>query len=160
MKITIKNLKTIRGEEGYAFNCTLYVDGVKAALVTNGGYGGCSEYNWSVGPDKSFYGGDFSKKVYAYVASLPPVETTMGGEPFSYKRELDGLIEDAINEQEVIKQYKRWCKKDQQTVWRTPDMKEGDWKVVSRAFTAEYAAEIRAKHPGAVFANELVHAAS
>lgn len=45
-KFEIRSLKTFRGVEGPAFDCILYVDGVKAADVLNDGWGGCYRWTW------------------------------------------------------------------------------------------------------------------
>ena len=39
-KVTIKNLKSFRGMEGYGFNADIYVNGVKSMFAMDGGNGG------------------------------------------------------------------------------------------------------------------------
>jgi len=43
-KVTIKNLKSFRGMEGYGFNADIYVNGVKSMFAMDGGNGGQFDY--------------------------------------------------------------------------------------------------------------------
>jgi hypothetical protein len=43
-KVTIKNLKSFRGMEGYGFNADIYVNGVKSMFAMDGGNGGQIDY--------------------------------------------------------------------------------------------------------------------
>lgn len=42
--VTIKNLKSFRGMEGYGFNADIYVNGVKSMFAMDGGNGGQIDY--------------------------------------------------------------------------------------------------------------------
>lgn len=43
---SIKGFKEAGGEETVRFECSLYKNGKKIAIVSNGGYGGCNDYGW------------------------------------------------------------------------------------------------------------------
>jgi hypothetical protein len=56
VKVEIKNLKLAGGEETPRFEASLYIDGKKAGIVSNGGNGGCHDI-WINEPElrKKFY---------------------------------------------------------------------------------------------------------
>lgn len=144
MKLEVRNVKMLQTHRGFAFTCTLYVDGKKAASVSQEGHGGGNDYRWS---DQNL-----AKRVHAYAESLPDV-TFDGG---SLSNDLDLTIENLINDLEDKKRIKRLCKKNERTIWRTPDMKPEEWRISSYPFTPAVVSMIRATHPSAIFANELI----
>lgn len=144
MKLEVRNVKTLETHRGIAFTCTLYVDGKKAASVSQDGHGGGNDYRWS--------DPDLAKRVHTYAESLPDVAFDGG----FLSNDLDLTIENLINDLEVKKQIKRLCKNNQRTVWRTPDMKPEEWRISAHPFTALVVTTIRATHPEAIFANELI----
>lgn len=54
MKVQIKGFKCFESRDGYSFQCTLYIDGVRIARVTNSGYGGDNDifYKNGAGEEK------------------------------------------------------------------------------------------------------------
>lgn len=40
MLVQLKNITTFEGTDGYGFNCSLYVDGKRTAVLHDGAYGG------------------------------------------------------------------------------------------------------------------------
>lgn len=48
-KYEVRNVKSFRGMEGYGFNADLHRDGVRIALVIDGGDGGCMIYEMADG---------------------------------------------------------------------------------------------------------------
>jgi hypothetical protein len=46
MKIELKSLKTLTGDETVCFEAWIYIDGKKAAWVSNDGHGGCNLYRF------------------------------------------------------------------------------------------------------------------
>jgi len=45
----VKNCKTLATHDGYAYTCTLYVDGKRVAYVEQSGQGGCNMYSLAEG---------------------------------------------------------------------------------------------------------------
>lgn len=144
MKLEVRNVKMLETHRGVAFTCTLYVDGKKAASVSQEGCGGSNDYRW--------VDAELAKRVHAYAQTLPGTEF----DGVVLENDLDLTIENLINDLEIRKQVKRLCKGNSRTVWRTPDMKPEEWRISACPFTALAAATIRATHPEVVFANELI----
>jgi len=53
-KVTIKNLKSFRGMEGYGFNADIYINGVKSMFAMDGGNGGQFDYEIVFGQGANF----------------------------------------------------------------------------------------------------------
>ena len=66
MKAEIKNYKRFAGHDGQGFEATLYLDGKKAAVISDDGWGG--EWNWGIMPNMLPYIEEFRAKCEA----LPP----------------------------------------------------------------------------------------
>lgn len=95
--ITLKNVKTFIGREGYGFNATLYVDGIKTAFAFDDASGGGTDYDVF---DKVKF-----QEVNDYAKSLPK-------EPkYGLDMCLDFLVDDIINEMEKQKALKKMEKK-------------------------------------------------
>lgn len=96
MKLTVKNYKSCDGREGpgAAFSCSLYIDGKRAAAVSNGGSGGCNDYHWF---DRSL-----EQPFLAHCKTLHP------DMKFEVEDHVVGCLLDAL---ETEKQVKRWCRK-------------------------------------------------
>lgn len=140
MKITIKNYKSCRGNEGDAFSCTMYLDGKRAALVTYDGWGGEYFFDFTVS-DGKLWGGPTCMKFEEYVKSLPPVECSWvdeeTGKPEMMDPSRDMVLEEIIEEMLVEKQIKRWCKNS--LVYRVKGQKKGEWFQANHPAVARYA---------------------
>lgn len=92
MKIELKNIKVMSSlsEETNCYSASLYVDGKKIGDVSNRGHGG---------PD-NFYGdrAAFNAAEAWVKANMPPLETSMGGDPLEMDMELlcGTLLEDHL----------------------------------------------------------------
>ena len=129
MKITVKNYKSCRGNEGDAFSCTVYLDGKKAAHVQYDGWGG--EYLWDFTvSDGQMYGGTMCAKFKAYCDGLPKQKTSIedADDPTGFwhmQPDMNTLLDDALKLMLENRQLKRWCKKN--LVYRVKGQKEGEW---------------------------------
>jgi len=103
--LTIKKLKSCKGTEGDAFSCNLYVDGKKAASVTQGGHGGGNDYHWN---DEAT-----EKRVYDWVGTLPPETVDFDNvHMVVMKSNLDVVIAKIIDAVEFKKKLKALCRKN------------------------------------------------
>ena len=74
MKAEIKNYKRFAGHDGQGFEATLYLDGKRAAVISDDGWGG--EWNWGIMPNMLPYIEEFRAKCEA----LPPMQTEWNNE--------------------------------------------------------------------------------
>ena len=74
MKAEIKNYKRFAGHDGQGFEATLYLDGKKAAVISDDGWGG--EWNWGIMPNMLHYIEEFRAKCEA----LPNMQTEWNNE--------------------------------------------------------------------------------
>ena len=156
MELTIKNYKSCRGDEGDAFSCTLYIDGKRAALVRYDGNGGEFEFDFTVaGKGHGPWRGPLFDKFKAYVDGLPEVESSMvdprTGETWSYKPNMDMVVEQAIRLMLENRQLKRWCKN--QVLFRVKGDEEGSWRTLQASW-AEKGDKVRA-HLAKKYGDEL-----
>lgn len=127
MKIEIKSYKTCAGRDGYAFSYTLYLDGVKAAEVTNEGCGGCNLYRWS-----DQVGGRSKMKdallAHCRIAVVPIIASWGYATPVAEMHEeiLDIVLEDVVGKIEEDKALKKLCKT--KVVFRIEGDPEGTWR--------------------------------
>ena len=145
LKLTVKNYKHINiGHEGGAMTCDLYVDGVLAAKVENGGYGGTNEYRW-VGQTNQWKTPDH---VQAHIEAQP--EQDMCG--MMLKPDLDCLVYDAIMEADIAKK----CKKA--VIFTLPTDEKGTIRTYKTPYTPAAAKVLRATYPTAIIYNETLAA--
>ena len=125
------------GDETPRFEAFLYLDGVKAAMVSNGGTGGCNHYHWFIG--------GMREQFAAYAKAQNPTQKFEVEDSIIYK-----LMDDAA----FAKKLKRWCAT--KTVARLPGESYHDdaWTVFKVKFTPQIKAQLEAKYPGIKFANE------
>ena len=115
MKIELKNIKhsAFASHETNCFEASVYIDGLKAGKVSNGGYGGCHEYHPS----------ELALRLNAYANTLPPVVTDMNdpremakatlGLPqdttkkFTYKQDADSVIDELVTDHLYSRDLKR-----------------------------------------------------
>lgn len=114
MQISLKNIKECAwvGDDGGAFEASVYIDGNRAGRVSNDGYGGPNDYEPS-----SLY--DTIKR---HTDGLGQV--TEFGETFDMTP--DVFIEQLIDKAATEKWEKRVCKG--KTLVRFEDTKEGTWR--------------------------------
>jgi hypothetical protein len=144
-KIEIKNLKTAEfaSDETLCFQCTVYVNGEKAFTASNDGKGSEDMYHLF---DKDLY-----KLANDYAKTLPPYE---GFDNIDIPCDLDLLIADLIETERNKKWLKRNCKG--KILFRLPDDKKGQYRVISKEYTPEIAKYILGKYPTAEIANEQI----
>jgi hypothetical protein len=116
-KITLTKLKINRAlsEETECFSATICLDGKPIGTCGNRGHGSDNEYFWT---DR-----EAGKRLREYAQSLPDSEY----EGMTLPMDLDILIGDIMEEIEVEKQHRRWCKTklvyrlkgDEKDTWRT-----------------------------------------
>lgn len=140
MKLEVRKVKSLSTRDGVAWTCDLYVDGQRAASCENEGRGGCTRF-W-------FADRDLENRVRAWVAANPDprAEESLEGE------ELDALVECLCDDYDTNQRFKRICKT--KTMYRTPDMPDGEWLVMKAPFSLRVRAVILSKRPDAVFAND------
>ena len=137
--LTIAKYKSFPTSDGGAFSCDVLIDGKLAFHVTNGGYGGPDEIDWSPsGGDKS----PVKARVLAWVATLPPI--VFYNKPCSMT--LDVVVGDAINTMVTARTLKRACAK--KTLFRLPTDKPGEWRVIAAPFSDQVRAVVTAGYPG------------
>ena len=111
MKIAIKNLKIVQAlsEETLCFTATLWLDGAKAATVTNRGHGGPNDYHFDD----------------------PTVRDQFGAwckaQPLEFKfEEMDQIVDRIITKMDEERTYKRWCRAN--IVYRLAGDAQGQWR--------------------------------
>lgn len=104
MKIELRNVKhyASMSEETACFEAMIYLDGKPAGRVYNRGHGGCHDYD----------NRDTEKKLDEFAATLPVIETEMMDphdrtKPFVFKQDADHLIDDALTELLVRRDFQR-----------------------------------------------------
>ena len=136
---TIKGVKSITGREGLGYECTLYHNGIKVALVVDVADGG--EANYYDVNDKEW---DALKE---YVKTLPPVTTKWGKEAdqsFTCDVDIPIFVENLVNDFEFLKQMKRKCKT--KTVFRLDDTPDDEVISINMPYDATMKAHLEQKY--------------
>jgi hypothetical protein len=144
MKCEVKNVKIHNdmSEETMCFSAVLYIDGKKAADVSNRGHGGCHLFYWMEPLEAEFK---------RFCESLPPIKTEMGDLPM----DMDGYVDELVIDFDERKRLKRHCKTS--TLFRLKTDKKGDWRVMKIPFNQKVKEHIIAKYADLdVIANELI----
>ena len=144
MKLTVKNIRSCQGMEGEAYSCTLYVDGKRAATAQNAGDGGETRIH--------FTDPKVRDAVYAYAKQHEDYEYMGDSEAWSVQTTLEMLIAKLVDDKAVEKQLKGWCRT--QTLFRTDDMPEGEYRTIRAKYSPSVAAHINRVAPGATIVNE------
>src|SRR6185295_17062882 len=121
MNLSVKNVKTFRGQEGIGFTADLYLDGKKIAFVRDNAQGGGYDYE----PARNHVGTteeirawrELEGRLHAYAASLPKIPDEYI--PEGLQPNLDMVMDNLVTAFQVEKEYKRKCKT--RTLYRTPD---------------------------------------
>jgi hypothetical protein len=153
MQIELKNFKFYPSfsEETNAYTATVYVNGTRAFEAKNDGRGGCDFYT-PLSPE----GRTLLEEAEAWAKSQPPLQDEQVGElQMDLELHLAQMVEAKIRETEekrIEKQMRNWCKT--KTVFRTPDMPEGQYSTFSAPFSAVMKAHVLTKYPNAEIVNE------
>lgn len=149
MKLELKKIthNARLSEETDNFAATLYVDGVKAAEVSNHGTGGPNNYHW--------YDRSLEPKVEAYVKTLPEYRFEDGS---TIEMDLDLVVSELLQAHLLQKDYKKWVKKNTRTVYRTKDMKKGEYSIINVPYTPAEKERLQKQYGDKldVIVNELV----
>lgn len=136
MKIELKNVKVNKAlsEETACFSATLYIDGKKAAEVSNRGQGGCNEFRFS---DRVL-----EQKFYDWCKSQPAEKTEYGELSMDSDLFINLLIEKQENDKYLRKQLKN------KVFYRLKDKtyKSDEWSVLSTAFNAKIKEQLVQRH--------------
>lgn len=131
MQVTLKNIKNCAwvGHEGGAFQASVYIDGKRAGLVSNDGYGGCNDYE-----PRSLEG-----LLDDYAKTLPKWSFADSAE--EYEQDADYLIGDLLDKAETEKWERKQCKG--KTLVRFEDTKPDTWRVYKVPYSEENLAKIQ-----------------
>ena len=160
MKYTVKSVKNFQGREGYGFECSLYKDGKRIGTVTDTASGGMIDFYLDKGEEQIFI---------EYCKTLPKEQWNEEKSSITKEKwdklwvggravDPDCFITDLVNKYEQQKQYRKWCKKNTCTVYRTDENKKGQYTVLSIPYNSITKAQLEKKHEnkGLVIVNELI----
>lgn len=131
MKVELRKFKhsPSLSQDTEAFSAELWIDGNKAADVSNNGSGGCH---------RIYFNDNKLRDAFAkYCEGLPAVKSEYG----DLKMDDDFFISQLVEGQILRKQLASWCKKN--TVYRRTDTPKGSWIKCKMTFTPEIAAKLR-----------------
>lgn len=133
-------------EETTCFTADLWIDGVKAASVSNRGTGGSNDYCFA---DRAL-----EARFTAYCESLPPVQFSGDSLPM----DADLFIGELLGDWEERRAMKRLCRKS--TLFRLKDQTygRGEWLSIKTPFSPAMRAKLVEQHGDnlAEIANEVV----
>ena len=141
--LKITKLKMMRGRDGHVIDCTFTAGGEPAGRAFNDGNGGCNTYTWTCSRERA-------RAIMAAAAALPPYRHSDPGHPLPM--DLDLLLEDAINDYEAEKKYRRACKGG--LCWTVAGMAEGAFYASKIPDTRAERAAIMVRTCGAKFLND------
>lgn len=145
----LKGLKWFRGMEGDGFNVTVLKDGKKLAFVMDDARGG--EY------DYEFVSEAAEKELKAIVEAKRleiPAAKMFHGTPDRDLFSMDSMICDMCSAFDFEKKMRRATKT--KTVFLTPDLSEGEARVINRPYDPTVGEGLRKKYPGVVILNEVL----
>jgi hypothetical protein len=135
MKLEVRNIKKNRGREGDGYSGTLYVDGVKAAIVDDFGDGGAARWTYFVNGRAWGRNPELEARLDAHCATLPP--RTAYGMTLPVSR--DVLFEDLVQEA----QWRRACQT--KTLFRLVEDGDDKYRELRQPFSPQVAAQLRAQ---------------
>jgi hypothetical protein len=147
LKIELKNVKiaAFASEETTCFQAALWIDGKKAATVSNEGRGGCNTFRFQ---DRAL-----EQQFHEYCRTQPPLPDPHfeNGLPMSSDLFVSLLLEDY----EEAKKLKQWCKT--KTVFRLIGDEPGSWRITALRFSPAVKARLEKLYPTKleVIANEV-----
>lgn len=128
MNIQLKNIShnSRLSEETEAFTATMFIDGKKAAEVSNHGTGGSNNFHW--------YDHDARKQFDAFIAAQPPIPPD---ETYDQPLPMDGdiFVAELLAKYLELKTYKRWVKKHTQTAYRLKTDELGSFRILKEPYT-------------------------
>lgn len=146
MKVELKRFKEAGGDETRRFEALIYIDGKKAAQVSNDGCGGPNHYYWMDG--EGYMPGPLGKQFHEFCKAQP--------HEFEFEVEdqyLDGLIEEMLNK----KRLKRICSSKILCHLPGQTYKTDEWSTFKAKFTPETKAKLEEKYgAGIEFLNEKI----
>jgi hypothetical protein len=177
MKIQLKNLKIAGGEETTRFEASLYIDGKKAATVSNGGEGGSHRYYFNdnaVGQQfreaaNAIKTATLSPKnpYHAYVSSLVEslnsLNNRLSDQPNESLEETqaeltecnDTVIDFLVVSYEERKLLKRYCNKE--TLFQLPGELKNEWRTIASPYSPKVKKWLVEKYGDSVcIANEKI----
>ena len=107
-RFTLRGLKTINTDDGYAFSVTLCLDGKPVASASNDGNGGCNRWDW-IGrrPNGSDLAATGAETLWlSIVAAMPPVSF----EGQTLTKSSDWVLDELISDFENDKRLRRLAK--------------------------------------------------
>jgi len=136
VKVELKNVKIHRdmSEETTCFSATLYIDGVKAAMVANRGTGGVHDIHFLM--DTS----DLHRRFNEWVDEQPPLDLGSHAIP----ADVDVVIDRLLDQYEITRQHKRWCSKG--LTFRLKSDAEGSYRQLKVKYTLKLAEALRQEH--------------
>lgn len=149
-RITLKSLKINKtlSEETLCYSATVYLDGKPVMAASNRGQG-ASDDLWPIDTVPVERVAELRKLAKAlFLADPTPfhpddIKVEGGGIDLSYLDPLEIIIGRIIDNMEIEKQYKRWCKKS--VVFRVEGDPEGQWRTLNRAYDPAQAESIRGR---------------
>ena len=147
MVYTVKNIKSFQGREGYGFECSFYKDGKRIGTVTDTADGGMIDFYLDKG----------EKEILdTHCLTLPKWGSEYGDK--EYFTDADIFITGLVSDFEKQKQYRKWCKKDTVTVFRTNEDKKGSYRVKPVPYNelVKTCLEKKCKGKGLIIVNELI----
>lgn len=144
-RLTVKNLRSCEGNEGYAYSATLYLDGKKVGQVRNDGNGGMTFVDFfkrvrgKVERDR-----EAEAKVLAYVAEQPDVD--MGPDPkaedypnpakrWMMKPDLEWVASQVVEQALEEKEQRGWCRS--KVVFRLKGDRDGEWRTIKASWKTQ-----------------------
>ncbi len=130
MKIALKNIKyaVFASEETNCFEASVYIDGKKQGVVTNGGKGGCNFYHPR----------SLGVMLEVYAETLPPIDTQWGAIGAS----ADVLIDDLMTKHLEEKERTRLCKGKTVVRFEGQTYQVGEWTSYRRVYSLDFIATI------------------
>lgn len=130
MKLEVKNIKTFTGTKGYGFECSLYIDGIRAAHVLDAADGGEANFNW-LSKEKE-------REFKVYVDALPnnffENPEVHAHFPEGVKQDCTSVVCNLIGDVKRAKELKRWCKT--KTIFRLPGDQRGSYRLIEERYSA------------------------
>lgn len=132
MQLSLKNVKVHKdmSEETVCFSATLYIDGKRAADVSNSGHGGPNRYYFA---DRAL-----EAKVHAWAKTRPV--------PVPGIEELDQLVDALLEKADLLARLKRHGKKN--TMFRLLGDPKGQWRTVLRPYEPAVHQHLLTKYAG------------
>lgn len=138
---TVKRYQECEAREGLAYSFDLWIDGKLAAYVQEHGDGGEIRVDWTPSGGHSWVVGDSKpgQRLTAFVATLPEAVATDG---YRWKRSVHDYCAELADTFVFHRKLRSKCKR--YTVVQYVDQPEGEVILHGRAYSPEYAAQLRA----------------